>query len=102
MQIKYSPVRSDDVINYTFEGEIITVEHSGIEDTFDFSGFTDGQSDVSEFETELPFNPIISAKRENGELFVELINYIGAYASYEERYPQWEVVEDGENKLEDS
>lgn len=96
MQVKYSPVRSDDKIIYTFEGENIHVVMGDVEDSFDFSQLTDGEmgpsvspEGVSSVETSLPFNPIMSARRESGELFVELINHIGPKATYEERFPTW-------------
>lgn len=92
MQIKYSPVRSDKTIEYTFENDIIHVQTGEDTDTFDFSSFGDGEANVSEFVTTLPVNPIVSAKRVDGELFVELLNYISANATHEERFPQWEVM----------
>lgn len=106
-----SPVRSDQRLVYEVEGDIISVTHiteptvnegedgestivPGIEttDVFDFSGFPDGEGDVSTIETDLPLNPFISVKRVAGVLEVEVLNFIGADATEEERFPQWETV----------
>lgn len=107
MQIKYSPQRSDDVIQYIFEEDIITVTYQDQSDTFDFTEMPDGE--MGSIETELPLNPIISAKRVDGELFVELLYYHGATATQEELFPQWhdplaitEDLEEGEEADGDS
>ena len=112
---KFSPVRSDDKLEYTIAGDIITVTHKKVQkpvtsvdeegnpttvtpepvvtvDTFDFTGLPDGEADVSLIDTSLPVNPFISAKRVNGVLEIEVINYHGANASEAERFPQWEVI----------
>ena len=59
-------------------------------DTFDFSGLPDGETEG--IETELPFNPIVSAERREGELRIQLINFITAEADEAERYPEWEEI----------
>jgi hypothetical protein len=87
MQIKYSPCRSDDKLIYTFEGEKVIVNYSGQEDVFDFTEMPDGVAE--NIETTLSLNPIISAKREEGVLYLELLYFHGANASYEERFPTW-------------
>lgn len=97
MKRKFSPVNSNDSrLEYTFENDVITVKYVSPEeeivDVFDFSGFEDGEAVVSEFETDLPFNPFNSVKRVDGELEVEVINLIGEFATEEERFPEWEVI----------
>lgn len=91
MQIKYSPQRSDDVLDYGFNGERITVTLNGQTDTFDFTGLPDGK--LESIETTLLLNPIISAERINGELFVELLYFHGANATQEELFPTWQVID---------
>lgn len=92
MQIKYSPARADHSIEYTFSGESIKADFGGRSDTFNFSTFPDGVADVKGIQTNLAINPVVSAKRVNGELFVELLSYHAADATENERYPEWQVV----------
>ena len=93
MMIKYSPQLSDREIEYVFEGEKITAIFNGESDTFDFSQFADGHAD--NIETTLPFNPIISAERVDGVLYVELLNFIGEDATEDEKFPKWQEVGSG-------
>jgi hypothetical protein len=91
MQVLVSPQRSDDVIEYQFSGEKITAATvNGQSDVFDFSTLPDGKAE--EITTILSVNPIVSAKRVDGVLFVELLNFIGANATEEERFPKWQEV----------
>lgn len=90
------PLNSDDRIKYEFKEDIIKVAlPDGTSDVFDFTKFPDGElqhedeNGNSLIDTELTFNVIISAKRVNGELSVELVNYIGADAPEHERFPEW-------------
>lgn len=93
MKIKYSPQRSEERIEYIFEGERIIATFNGDSDTFDFSDFPDGYAE--NIETTLPVNPIVSAERIDGELHVELLNFIGEDATEEERFPTWQVIGNG-------
>lgn len=90
MRVKLSPVRSDRTIEYSYDGEVITAMIDGQSDTFDFSSVPEGI--LEKVETDLPINPIVSAKRVDGTLYVELINFISADASEEERFPEWKEV----------
>lgn len=90
MKILLSPQRSDRKIEYKFEGEKIIVTTDNMSDTFDFSSMPDGV--MEEIETTLSINPIISAKRVDGELSVELLNFIGRDATEEEKFPDWKEV----------
>jgi len=97
MKIFLSPqVRDTDRITYRFEEGLVTATYRSVTDTFDFREFGDGilevvdpQTDEDLIQTILDYQPIISAKRENGILYVEVINFIGFDASQEECFPEW-------------
>ena len=94
MQIRYIPQRNDNTLEYQFDGEVITVTYNGETDTFDFSILEEGdKADAQNIETTLPVNPIISARRENGEVKVELLKYHGNLQAGAE-YPNtdWQVI----------
>jgi len=92
MKIFLSPqVNNGEKINYNFNGEVVTVEHKGVTDTFDFSTFPEG-AEFMGVETTLEVNPIINVKRENGVLFVTLLNFINSDATEEEKFPDWMEV----------
>ena len=81
MRILFRPQRSAEQITYTFRGESVTAligdAEDAIEDTFDFTGLPDGEIDTEqEIETTLPACPIISARRVDGILHLELLNWI--------------------------
>lgn len=90
MKILFSPQRSDNSINYTFNDEIITATIDNITDVFDFSAMPNGKLDS--IETALPVNPIISAERINGELKVQLLYFHSADATQEELFPVWQEI----------
>lgn len=105
MQIFLSPQVSEKNIKYTFHKDVIVAEYDGEKDTFDFSGFPDGVLDPATVATVLDINPVLSAKRENGILYVELLNFISGDATEEERFPEWfdpaeRGAEDGGNEME--
>ena len=85
---QYNPGKE---IIYEFKGELITATIDGITDVFDFSTMPDGVAD--QIDTILPLNPVLSAKKVNGVLFVELLNFIDEDATEEERFPDWQVIE---------
>jgi hypothetical protein len=89
-------------INYQFNNDTIIVNYNGISDVFDFSKFTeDGELDIFNVVTELPTNPIISARREDGILYVELLRFISEFEVQEE-FSNWiEVNADGSFELEE-
>lgn len=91
MKILLSPCFSDKKIEYEFNGQVITASVDGVTDTFDFTDMPDGQA--ANINTTLPINPIIEAKKENGELSVVLLHYIGEDATEEELFPKWQVIE---------
>ena len=109
----FSPIRSDDRLEYTHIGDKVTVKHlayvpphfdpesgSIIESdpiatsqTFDFTSIpNDGTEKVSTIQSTLPVNPFISLKRVSGVLEMVVINFIGADATDEERFPVWETI----------
>ena len=92
MRIMKSPqIRFDDVrFSFLFGAESITAMIAGQADTFDFYELPDGEIEASMVETDLPYNPIIRAKKAGGVLSVELMNFIGEDASEEEKFPEWE------------
>lgn len=100
MMILYSPQVSDREILYSLNGEVITATMDGVTDTFDFSEFGEGTLQLYSneppfeplFTTALSIMPIISAKRENGVLFVELLKFIDDSATEEDRFPNWQEV----------
>lgn len=97
MKILYIPQVSDRKLTYEFNNDVVTATLNGVTDTFDFSGMPNGVADSIESES-FDFNPIISAKRVDDILHVEVLNFIGDYASYEERFPEWfEVKSDGKD-----
>lgn len=87
------PVNGEDKINYEFGNDIVTATYKGVTDTFDFSGMPDGRAE--NINTTLEVNPIISAERKDGVLYVKLVNYIGEGATDEEKFPDWQVIEIG-------
>jgi len=92
IKVYFSPQRADNQIEYSFCGETVTARIDEIEDTFDFSNLPDGELDRREdtqIKTILPVNPVISAKRIDGILYLELLNWIGKDAPYESRFPEW-------------
>lgn len=89
MRILLTPQVNDITISYSFSGEIITATIGEVTDTFDFSGFPDGEINFNDIETILPSHPVIEAKRENGILSVQLLNCISEDATNEEKFPEW-------------
>lgn len=91
MRIKYSPQVNSSKIKYTFKDNIITATINGKTDIFDFTNIPDGIA--KNIETNLEINPIISAKKEDGILYVELLNFIDENETRQEvLFPNWEVV----------
>ena len=60
---------------YIFEGEKITAIYEGNSDTFDFTNMPDGSATFLDVESDLKYNPVITAVRENGILTVTLIEF---------------------------
>ena len=75
--------------DFTFSGDTITATFDGETDTYDFSGLPDGEVDFSTVVTTLSYNPIVIARRVDGLLSVELLNFISEDASDAERFPEW-------------
>lgn len=90
IKVYFSPQVSDRKIEYGFNGETLTVKIGDTEDVFDLSSLPDGELDREEpIESTLPVNPIISARRIDGILHLELLNWIESNAPYESRFPEW-------------
>ena len=75
--------------DFTFSGDTITATFDGETDTYDFSGLPDGEVDFSMIETTLSYNPIIIARRVDGIMSVELLNFISEDASEFDKFPEW-------------
>lgn len=74
---------SQNRVTYSADGDKLTATLNGTEtDTFDFSGFSDGQAD--DIETTLSSNPIAWAKKESGVLTVGVYNWLPDDATQEE------------------
>ena len=90
IKVFFSPQRADNQIEYSFCGETVTARIGEAENTFDFSALPDGELNIEEsIETTLPVCPIISAKRVDGILHLELLNWLGPDAPHESRFPEW-------------
>ena len=91
MRIYKSPQVGVDEKKFGFEfsGDVVVATFDGIEDTFDFTGFPDGEVDYSMIETILEYNPVLKAKKVDGILSVELLNFISEDAKEEEKFPEW-------------
>lgn len=89
MQIKYSELRRDYTLDYSFSGETITATYSDdaqtITDTFDFSAFAEGD-EFQGVDTDIPAKDEIikSAERIAGVLYIELLKPYGENAKWEE------------------
>jgi hypothetical protein len=92
MNILLSPqVNDEQNIHYRFNGEIITVTIGADTDIFDFAGLPIGQ--VDGIETTLAIDPILSAERkEDGQMYVTLLNFITEDAPESDKFPSWKVV----------
>lgn len=102
MKILLSPqARDNDKIWYEIEHQKITAINNGISDTFDFTDIPDGIMQMWDdegndlIETELDESPIISARKENGELWVEIVFTIDMEEKDERLlFPDWMSLED--------
>lgn len=92
MKVYFSPQVSDERMDYTFDNDVITATMNGVTETFDFSGMPNGIAESIKSEV-FEFDPVLSAKKENNILYLELINFIGEDATEAERFPDWIEVE---------
>ena len=102
MNILLSPqVRDRDKIWYEIEGQKIQIEINDIVDVFDFTDMPDGELQLWDEEgkeiiyTEDYDFPILSAKKENGELWVEIVFTIDMEEKDERLlFPDWVTLEE--------
>ena len=66
---------NNSVFLYTIEGEKITASYEGKTDVFDFTNMPNGAATFLDIESDLAYNPIITAVREDGVLTVTLIEF---------------------------
>ena len=93
MKAIFTPQRSDNVMNASAKGDVLTIDVDGVTDSFDFSTLNNGDIAV-DFVSVLKPNPVLSARKESGEIIVELIGFYGSDA--EERETQiWEATLNG-------
>jgi len=77
IHINYSPQRSDNPVSYSWAAEVLTATIGSASDTFDFSALKLGDK-MTATETNLPYNPVISAARaQDGSLDVVLLYTYG-------------------------
>lgn len=75
IKIIESPQRNDKhVVKWKVKDDVLTITINEQTEVFDFTGLPDGVLDKIDIET-LPINPIVSAKRVNGELEVTLLRF---------------------------
>lgn len=96
MMIFLSPQVKDEEIIYRFKDEVIVVTCGHLEEEFNFSGLGDGELELTNpdtgeplVKTALPVMPILSARKEDGVLWVELLNWISKDSRHEEKFPEW-------------
>lgn len=96
MIIKTVPQRADKQLHIIIDAgnETVTASLDGVEDSFGFSQFPDGE--IDNIETVLPVNPILKARRENGELYLEVLHWYQDPNTPEEvRFPQPQQYTEG-------
>ena len=97
MRVLFSPQVREEKIEYKIIEDVVTVTYNDKSEKYDFSGMPDGIADSIESEV-FEFNPVLSARKESGILYLKLINFIGTDATEEERFPEWfEVKSDGKD-----
>ena len=97
MKIFLSPqVNEEERIEYKFDGDKVIITIGETTDTFDFTGVPEGRLELFDFESEelliktnLPVQPLISAEKKDGVLYLELLNWIPLDASESEKFPDW-------------
>ncbi len=102
MNILLSPqIRDRDRIRYEIEGQRIQIEINDIVDVFDFTDMPDGEMQLWYEEgraivyTEDYDFPILGAKKENGELWVEIVFTIDSEEKDERLlFPDWITLDE--------
>ncbi|NSL37216.1 hypothetical protein HTG87_26200 [Citrobacter werkmanii] len=93
MKAIFTPQRSDNVVNASAKGDVLIIDVDGVTDSFDFSTLNDGDIAV-DFISVLKPNPVLNARKESGEIIVELIGFYGSEAEESETHI-WEVMLNG-------
>ena len=93
MKAIFTPQRSDYVMKVSAKGDVLTIEVDGVTDSFDFSTLNDGDIAV-DFVSVLTPNPVLKARKESGEIIVELIGFYGSDAEESEMLTR-EVILNG-------
>lgn len=93
MKAILTPQRADNVMNVSAKGNVLTIEVDDVADSFDFSILNDGDIAV-DFVSVLTPNPVLKARKESGEIIVELIGFYGPDAEESEMLTR-EVILNG-------
>ncbi|RYH95502.1 MULTISPECIES: hypothetical protein [Citrobacter freundii complex] len=93
MKAILTPQRSDNVMNMSAKGDVLTIEVDGVTDSFDFSTLNNGDIAV-DFVSVLNPNPVRKARKESGEVIVGLIGFYGPDAEESEMLTR-EVILNG-------
>jgi hypothetical protein len=90
MKILKSPQISNNIVEYAFNGDVITATLNGKVDTFDFSSMPNSSMTTS-IKTTLDCQVVTKAERDaDGVLKVVVYNPISVDATEAERFPVWE------------
>lgn len=96
MKIFLSPQVSTKKIIYEFNEETVSAKISEEAEVFNFKNVPNGKLELIDPETgeetiktTLEVNPILSAEKKGGILYLELLNWISEDAPESERFPEW-------------
>lgn len=95
MMIYLSPQGLPEDIEYEFEEGVVTATYKGVTNSFDFRNVPDGELQLHDdegretIETDLEINPISSSKKEDGVLWIELLNNVTDEYTEAEKFPEW-------------
>lgn len=85
-------VNEFNTLRYEIKNKVVSIFFDGELETVDFNGLPDGE--LQEITSKFTFKPILGAKIENGELHIELVNFIKPDAPQEKCFPSWVGVEE--------
>ena len=82
----------NDKLDYEIKKDVIRATFNDGKETFDFTDMPDGKAEVIQSDV-FDFCPILSAERRDGDLYLELLNFISIDATDEEKFPEWQEVD---------
>jgi len=99
MKVYLSPQRSNNKLEYVFDGHHVEVTYNeNLKEAFDLTDVYEEAEDGGKRRKPqeiLPVNPIISAEEIDGELHVSVLRYHGTNPPHDVAWPDWIEVEDG-------